>query len=79
MADLINELEAGLRKQLSTLVNEIRSAETSLISTKEGYLKVQGALEILDIIKKRVEITSDAVITEVALDQYARQFESRAS
>lgn len=68
MSDLINELEAGLRKQLSTLVNEIRSAETSLISTKEGYLKVQGALEIIDIIKKRVEATSDTIATEVALD-----------
>jgi len=48
----IQNLEAGLKKQLADLAEQIRTAETTLIATKEGYLKVSGALEILDILKK---------------------------
>lgn len=55
MLDSINELEAGLRAQQESLAKDIRSAESSLITTKEGYLKVQGALEILDILKKKLD------------------------
>ena len=55
MLDSINELEAGLRAQQESLAKDIRAAESSLITTKEGYLKVQGALEILDILKKKLE------------------------
>ena len=47
----IQNLEAGLKKQLADLAEQIRTAETTLIATKEGYLKVSGALEILDILK----------------------------
>jgi hypothetical protein len=38
-----------------------------LISTKEGYLKVQGALEILDILKKKIE-RDDAAVTAAVMD-----------
>jgi len=55
MVTAISELEDGLRAQLDSLAKEIRSAESALIATKEGYLKVQGALEILDILKKKIE------------------------
>lgn len=55
MLDSINELEAGLRAQQESLAKDIRAAESSLITTKEGYLKVQGALEILDILKKKLD------------------------
>lgn len=55
MLDSINELETGLRAQQESLAKDIRAAESSLITTKEGYLKVQGALEILDILKKKLE------------------------
>lgn len=51
----ILDLETNLRDQLASLAADIRNAESSLISTKEGYLKVQGAIEILDILKKRLE------------------------
>jgi len=51
----IEELETGLRDQLSSLATEIRSSEENLIRTKEGYLKVQGALEILAILKQKIE------------------------
>ena len=55
MIEKITELEEKLKAQLSGLANDIRSAETSLITTKEGYLKVQGALEILDILKQALK------------------------
>jgi hypothetical protein len=55
MINTVTDLETGLKAQLSKLSTDIRNAEASLISTKEGYLKVQGALEILDILKKTVE------------------------
>jgi hypothetical protein len=51
----ILDLENSLKAQLASLADDIRIAEASLISTKEGYLKVQGALEILDILKKKVQ------------------------
>ena len=59
MVDSINELEASLRAQLDSLAKDIRTAEASLITTKEGYLKVQGALEILSILKKKLEDDED--------------------
>ena len=55
MLDSINELETGLRAQQESLAKDIRAAESSLITTKEGYLKVQGAIEILDILKKKLD------------------------
>ena len=55
MMNTILDLETNLRDQLASLATDIRNAESSLISTKEGYLKVQGAIEILDILKKRLE------------------------
>ena len=65
MINTILDLETNLKNQLSTLATDIRSAESSLISIKEGYLKVQGALEILDILKKKVE--EDAMKESLAL------------
>lgn len=55
MLESITELETGLRAQQDSLAKDIRAAESALITTKEGYLKVQGALEILDILKKKLE------------------------
>jgi hypothetical protein len=48
----IRDLEAGLKQQLSDLAEQIRTAEANLLLTKEGYLKVSGALEIIEILKK---------------------------
>jgi hypothetical protein len=67
MIKIISDLEAGLKAQLASLANNIRSAEASLISTKEGYLKVQGALEIIDIIKKQLDNDDDKEAIDVAL------------
>lgn len=65
MLDSINELEAGLRAQQESLAKDIRAAESSLITTKEGYLKVQGALEILDILKKKIDQDEAAKLAAV--------------
>ena len=69
MIEAIQELEQGLRNQLDALANDIRQAESALISTKEGYLKVQGALEILAILKSKVTPeTKDDVAAAIALE-----------
>jgi len=54
MESVIQKLETGLKEQLKSLGEQIKVAEESLIRTKEGYLKVQGALEIMDILKKEI-------------------------
>ena len=69
MIEAIQELEQGLRNQMDALANDIRQAESALISTKEGYLKVQGALEILAILKSKVTSeTKDDVAAAIALE-----------
>lgn len=65
MLESITELETGLRAQLDSLAKDIRAAESALITTKEGYLKVQGALEILDILKKKLEEDDAAKLAAV--------------
>jgi hypothetical protein len=47
----IQDIEANLKKQLAELTNQIRTTETSLLETKELYLKVAGALEVIDLLK----------------------------
>lgn len=59
MLEAIEELEGGLRAQLDSLAKDIRTAEASLITTKEGFLKVQGALEILNILKDKLKDDED--------------------
>jgi len=68
METIIIDLEKSLKDQLTSLADQIKLAEDSLIRTKEGYLKVQGALEIIDIIKEQIKqkeekdtITNDVV------------------
>lgn len=68
MIETLEKMEASLRSQLSSLAEEIRAAESSLISTKEGYLKVQGALEIIDILKKEFAPSSSEENVDVALE-----------
>ena len=56
----IKELEAGLKQQLADLTDQIRNGEADLLTKKEGYLKVSGALEILEILKKEEEEAAEA-------------------
>ena len=55
METTISEMETGLKAQLASLTDQIRTSKTSLMTLKEGYLKVQGALEVLDILRKKLE------------------------
>lgn len=67
----IVELETGLNAQSTKLADEIRVTETSLLSLKEGYLKVQGALEILAILKTKInedDETLRAALSDVGAD-----------
>ena len=64
MNSVIENLEKGLQEQLKSLGDQIKIAEDSLIRTKEGYLKVQGALEIIDIIKKQIDEQEAKVLEE---------------
>jgi hypothetical protein len=63
----IQNLEVSLKKQLSELAEEIRTTETNLMTAKEGYLKVSGALEILDILKKEEAEEERAALSAAGL------------
>jgi len=63
----LESIEADLKKQLADLANQIRATESSLLLTKEGYLKVSGALEVIEILKqteKEEAVLSDSVLGE---------------
>jgi hypothetical protein len=65
----ILELETGLKTQLEDLEKDIRSSEAALTSLTEGYLKVQGALEIIAIIKQNSATENEVdAATLVALE-----------
>lgn len=53
----VDQIEQGLRAQLSDLNTKIKVMEADLVTLKEGFLKVQGALEIIEVLKKDVLLT----------------------
>ena len=53
----VEQIEQKLQTQLSDLNTKIKVMEADLITLKEGFLKVQGALEIIDVLKKDVLLT----------------------
>lgn len=64
MEDILIDLEKGLSSQLSSLTENIRGGEEQLMRNKEGFLKVQGALEILAVIKQRQAELEDKSLKE---------------
>ena len=71
MESSIFDLETGLKKQLAELTDNIRTIETSLMVSKEAYLKVQGALEILDILRKKIkedDTALNAALSDIGAD-----------
>jgi hypothetical protein len=63
----LESIEADLKKQLSDLANQIRATESSLLLTKEGYLKVSGALEVIEILKQSEK--EEAALSDFALGE----------
>jgi hypothetical protein len=51
MINIVNSLETNLQNQLQDLISKIRTQEAQLNVLKEGYLKVQGALELIETLK----------------------------
>ena len=54
METVIADLKKQLIDQRMELATNIKNSEESLIRTKEGFLKVEGALEIIGIIETKI-------------------------
>ena len=65
MADAPKSLEAQLQDQKEQLETQIKELEAQLMRTKEGYLKVLGALEFSAIQKQQAEAATTETTTEV--------------
>ena len=66
MENLIADLKKQLIDQRMELTTNIKNSEESLIRTKEGFLKVEGALEIISIIETKIsEQAKDEAVAEV--------------
>ena len=66
MENLIADLKKQLVDQRMELATNIKNSEDSLIRTKEGFLKVEGALEVISILETRIaEQSKDETVTAV--------------
>ena len=66
METVIADLKKQLIDQRMELATSIKNSEESLIRTKEGFLKVEGALEIISIIETKIsEESKDDTVAEV--------------
>ena len=66
METLITDFEKQLTDQRLELGTNIKNSEEALIRTKEGFLKVEGALEVISILETRIaEQTKDEAVAEV--------------
>ena len=65
MENLITDLKKQLVDQRMELATNIKNSEESLIRTKEGFLKVEGALEVISILETRIaEQAKDEAVAE---------------
>jgi len=67
MSDFVNELKSQLETQQSSLAQQIRDSESQLLSLKESYLKVLGALEIVEVIQNKADAETREALTSVGL------------
>ena len=65
MENLIADLKKQLTAQRMELGTNIKNSEDLLMRTKEGFLKVEGALEIINLIETRLAEQSKEVVEEV--------------
>ena len=57
-----------LAEQQTSLANDIKLKDLALSQTKESYMKVLGAIEIVQFLKKEVEHPSEEVETTGNVD-----------
>ena len=65
METLITDLKKQLTDQRMELGTNIKNSEEVLIRTKEGFLKVEGALEIINVIETRLAEQNKEVVEEI--------------
>ena len=66
METVIADLKKQLVDQRMELATNIKNSEESLIRTKEGFLKVEGALEVISILETKIaEQIKDEAVAEV--------------
>jgi len=65
MENLIADLKKQLIDQRTELGTNIKNSEEILIRTKEGFLKVEGALEIINVIETRLAEQTKEVVEEI--------------
>ena len=65
MAADLNSFETQVDQQQADLANDIRNAEDKLMRLKEVYLKVQGAKEMLTLIKSLDEDKPSEAVEEL--------------
>jgi len=65
MENLIADLKKQLTDQRMELGTNIKNSEEVLMRTKEGFLKVEGALEIINVIETRLAEQNKGVVEEI--------------
>jgi len=65
MENLIADLKKQLTDQRMELGTNIKNSEEVLIRTKEGFLRVEGALEAINLIETRLAEQNKEVVEEI--------------
>ena len=65
METVIANLKKQLLDQRTELSTNIKNSEDNLIRTKEGFLKVEGALELINILEAKIAEQQKEVVEEV--------------
>ena len=65
METVIANLKKQLLDQRTELGTNIKNSEDNLIRTKEGFLKVEGALELINILEAKIAEQQKEVVEEV--------------
>jgi len=61
---MLEDLEKQLQDQQATVANDIRSHEAALKTLQDTYLKVLGALELIQVQKQQSEEQKEEIVQE---------------
>ena len=64
----IQDLEKQIQTQSDDLANQIRNNEDSLMRLKETFLKIQGAKEMLGIVKSQSSVDEEEKVPEESIE-----------